>query len=238
MTEVLQRANDAAVKRVQDYLALPLFETSVVAPYHYNYLGLELGSRIEDGTLRDALVRDLASGDLTGSASLGKGSPEELVQATTARLGREVAGLVSPERIRELMQLHGIGIDCSGFVYHVLAAALPGFEAQLSWPDQARQGVRRAGSAVFAVGEPVSDAWQPLDLLVLRDEQGTIDHVAILLLQEGRWHIAQSSRWTKTYGVSLVAVDEGSYAFSLEYGLDWDKRTSLGQLTRHRLAIT
>lgn len=232
MTEVLERANQAALQMVRSYQALPLFGQEVVAPYHYNYLGLELGQRLTDEVVRSAVVQDLVSGALTGSAYLGKGTPEQLVQAARARLAHDVSGSVAPERLRDLMQLHGIGVDCSGFAYHVLAAAWAavfperpeGFEDQLSWADSARRGVRRAGSPVFTVGEPVTDAWRPLDMLVLTSDQGEVDHVALLLWHKGQWLVAQSSRWSRVYGVSLEPVVEGSYDFPLASGVSWDQR--------------
>lgn len=59
-----------------------------------------------------------------GAPLIGKGAPAQLRHAAqTAARGERVAPQ-SPEEWRLLMRRHGLGIDCSGFVYHVLDAWL------------------------------------------------------------------------------------------------------------------
>lgn len=50
----------------------------------------------------------------------GKGSALELGRAARAAARQEVSRPASAEDWRLLMRRHGLGIDCSGFVYHVL----------------------------------------------------------------------------------------------------------------------
>jgi hypothetical protein len=55
---------------------------------------------------------------------IGKGTPEEIVEEAhiLAKLGRISINELSPEKTKEFLVTHNLGIDCSGFAYHVLNA--------------------------------------------------------------------------------------------------------------------
>lgn len=57
---------------------------------------------------------------------VGKGTPEEISEECEIRAlqNRMVISGLSAERLKEFMVSQDIGIDCSGFAYHVLDAAL------------------------------------------------------------------------------------------------------------------
>lgn len=63
----------------------------------------------------------------------GKGSPQEIVDETKiyAKLRGVNLAKVTPEEIREFQQKQGIGIDCSGYVMHILNALAKAQDKQL-----------------------------------------------------------------------------------------------------------
>jgi hypothetical protein len=62
----------------------------------------------------------------------GKGSPIELAGELKHIIASGADSPKTPEGMRQLMREHGLGVDCSGFVYHVLAAWLARFHIRLS----------------------------------------------------------------------------------------------------------
>ncbi len=54
-----------------------------------------------------------------GGAFKGKGTPAQILLALQPHLNAQ--NLKQPAQYRKLMRRHGLGIDCSGFVYHMLS---------------------------------------------------------------------------------------------------------------------
>lgn len=86
---------------IERYLSLNIGEKKVVTPYYIN-----------SGHIKDLRVM------------VGKGSPTEIEMET--RIWAQLKGLdlnsMSAEEIRDFMRQRRIGVDCSGFVFHVLAS--------------------------------------------------------------------------------------------------------------------
>lgn len=97
---MIKEAPEKVKKLITDYTRLKFYETEVITPYYRNV------KRVR------AELRSLA----------GKGSPEEIGEETIiyAKLRGVDLSTLSSSQIREFMQSQGIGIDCSGFVSHLL----------------------------------------------------------------------------------------------------------------------
>ncbi|MEO6728779.1 MAG: hypothetical protein ABIM99_02545 [Candidatus Dojkabacteria bacterium] len=95
------KISDAAQNVIHRYMNLPLGSKTVVAPYYIN----------------SKRGKDLR-------AMVGKGTPEEIVME--ARIWEKLKGVnfekMSDKEIKQFLIDKGIGIDCSGFVVHVVDA--------------------------------------------------------------------------------------------------------------------
>ncbi len=98
------KIDKSAKKVINNYFNLDLGGKKVACPYF-------ISKRIERGGLR---------------VMVGKGSPEEIVHEVKvwAKLKGVVLEEMSERQIREFMVERNIGIDCSGFVAHVLDSYL------------------------------------------------------------------------------------------------------------------
>lgn len=96
MIEVI---NPLIQKRIEDYRHLPLGGKEVVTPYFIN----------------DKRRKDLR-------AMVGKGTPEEIVME--ARIWEKLKGInlgnLETDSIKQFLSNRGLGIDCSGFIVHIL----------------------------------------------------------------------------------------------------------------------
>jgi len=95
------KISEAAQNIIQRYMNLPLGGKNIVSPYYIN----------------SKRGRDLR-------AMVGKGTPEEMVME--ARIWEKLKGVnfdkMTDKDIKQFLINQGIGIDCSGFVVHVLDA--------------------------------------------------------------------------------------------------------------------
>lgn len=103
---------EVAQEVINNYKNLPLGKEGVVCPYAKNFKGVRGGLRV----------------------MLGKGSPQEIAEEVILLAKQRRCDLAekSPQEIREFMESRGLGIDCSGLVVHVLAAANPAILKQVS----------------------------------------------------------------------------------------------------------
>lgn len=90
---------DVVKRQINEYAKLNLGGKNVVTPYYIN----------------DKRRKDLR-------AMIGKGTPEEII--VEAKIWEKLKGYdfnnMSPEEIREFLISKGIGIDCSGFISHLI----------------------------------------------------------------------------------------------------------------------
>jgi hypothetical protein len=88
-----------------------------------SYFSLRLGNSVVKTPYYINLKNKMNSGKHLRSLT-GKGLPEEIVLETMikARLRNVALTDLNTDEIRLFMQNEGIGVDCSGFVYHVLDA--------------------------------------------------------------------------------------------------------------------
>lgn len=95
---------EAGINTINDYESIEVGNKKVVAPYYMNKRKLKGGLRV----------------------MIGKGSPDEIEREVMVLA--QVKGFdidkAEPSEVRKFMQDRDIGIDCSGFVVHVLNAIL------------------------------------------------------------------------------------------------------------------
>jgi hypothetical protein len=91
---------EAAQKIIHDYFNLPLDGKKVPCPYYLNFKKLRMGLRV----------------------LVGKGTPEEIIQESLIyeKLRRINFSQMTIEEIRDFLVKRHIGIDCSGFITHIL----------------------------------------------------------------------------------------------------------------------
>lgn len=94
-----------ALNLIQQYLSLPFSTSGVPCPYFNN----------KRSSVRGAL-----------RVLIGKGTPEEVVEEAKMFALRERRDLdsFSEEQLQQFLVEHNLGLDCSGFAYHVLDTEL------------------------------------------------------------------------------------------------------------------
>ena len=196
---------------LEGYLILPLPGESVTCPYYNNARNhVRMGLR----------------------AQIGKGSPEEIADEALLYAIREKLDLeiLKPSMRKQFLLDHNLGIDCSGLVYHILAAetqarGLGGISQLLKFPYAsgfwARLGrfMRKRYAENTDVktlshennSRPVSKIEiQPGDILVsLKNNSLQQDHVVVVTKVDGEkiW-VAQSELRPKDTSLSLGVREE------------------------------
>jgi hypothetical protein len=160
----------------------------------------------------------------------GKGSPEQIRKALIKTAQKHNLNLTeaSTEEIKKLMVQHGIGIDCSGFVYHVLDRYLreryhtslarhilryPGAIGVLERIVLRPQRVRRCSAATLTSKlntieiELVKDM-QPGDMIRLTHADWKGKHIAIIVDVDAHYiTYAAASEYTKDPDCHLAKIE-------------------------------
>ncbi len=182
----------------------------------------------------------------------GKGLPEELEDAVLKIAQEHDINLktATPEGIREFMKLYGIGVDCSGFVYQVLAYAfeklgmLDEFINSLSWVDNEKRGVTYAGVSVF-VGD-ASFAVKPSEIksldLILIKRNGNYPHIALVIEIDNKLFLTQSNLDSIPSGVTLseIKIEKNGnpkFTYKPQISTDWNTYMNKGIIEFRRLNI-
>jgi hypothetical protein len=171
----------AAQQIIQNYLHLPFKDKELFCPYFIN----------KKNKVRGAL-----------RALVGKGTPDEILEEATIYALKEKIDLteLNSEMIKKFLVDHYIGIDCSGFVYHVLDTELktnkkPGLGKTLHFPAMSNLlkkiiiKLRPAENAnVLTFEDPKNSRPVPLtdvkngDVIILRDTgpSHTQQHIVLI----------------------------------------------------------
>lgn len=251
---LLSRLHSAAFARVNAYRHLKIGALSFSAPYFINTYG---------AALQELLIKAEIPKELRGRVHTlykqrkttfgwfrGKGTPEQLVDGTITLLQQTATPttIFTEYGVREFMKQYGLGVDCSGFVFHVLHDAFQSenmndaFLNSLNW-NQESHDVDHAGAFTFA--SPTSFLVQPkevrpLDLILIRNGS-TYSHIALIVEQESSLYIAQSSAMTNPTGVTLtpfsVTEDEPHFAVHEAIGTSWHNLYAEGVLEFRRLQV-
>lgn len=156
-------------------------------------------------------------------AQIGKGSPDEIVEETKITALKEKIDLekLTKEQLIQFLVNHHLGIDCSGFVYHVLNAELKARRKQkmklsLSFPQAKKvlqkirawlrpienTNVQTFAHATNSHSVALTDI-QPGDLIVMLDNGKKQDRDHVLLVhhvdtennQPAQLHYTHSFAW-------------------------------------------
>ncbi len=244
--------NREAVDCTLKYIAIEVGSLKVRTPYYTNDSLLQLRTLLAANGATDDLQRKLAMGvkeRITDFAWFrGKGTPEQIAQVVPDLLNRSgiVGTQMSAYGIEEVMKAHGLGVDCSGFVYNVLAATLRKFNLEdrfinsLQWKDD-QHDVYHAGSFSFCGSASrviTPQSVRPLDLITITDGVEVL-HVAIVVRSGDSLLVAQSSLVTNPSGVTLglLVVGEVGVRFdlALSMGNQWEELLRRGRLAIRRL---
>lgn len=211
MHDASHQLSSDARKVIADYLSLPTL--GVAAPYYNNR--------------RHKLAAGLR-------ALAGKGLPEEIVEEAELFSIREKVNLASiahTDKTRFLVD-HHLGIDCSGFVYHVLdaesrARGAGAMHSHISFHHRSflRRLIARlrpaqnAGAITFAQPTnsfevPLSDV-QPGDFIVMTHtaEARSFDHIILITTVD-----KATTHTTLTYTHSIAWPSDGRYGHGVRTG--------------------
>ncbi len=211
MQDSSHQLSSAARKVIADYLSLPAL--GVAAPYYNNR--------------RHKLAAGLR-------ALAGKGLPEEILEEAELFSIREkviLASLAKMDKAKFLID-HHLGIDCSGFVYHVLdaegrARGAGAMHSHISFRHRSflRRLIARlrpaqnAGAITFAQPtnsrEIVLSEIQPGDFIVMTHtyEARSFDHIILITAVD-----KASTHTTLTYTHSVAWPSDGMYGHGVRTG--------------------
>ena len=147
----------------------------------------------------------------------GKSSPEELIKNTQDIAHEQDFDLkkASVEEVRTFMEKNQLGIDCSGFVYHLLDYLLKeigkGGMEKIGFPQASKTNVALLTSEQFSIPATDFSKVKPGDLIKL-NSQKEIPHILIILShQNGIITYAHSSFLTKVKGVHQSQIKNGRF---------------------------
>ena len=245
---MINELNAKAWERVKRYLNLRVGKWRIAAPYFTNDVGRYFGQMMREAGLTPGEIKAVFAkyndNQVPWGWFRGKGTPEQLEMATAQIAGS--AGVdwetATEEGAREFMRLHGLGVDCSGFAYNVLANSL-GEEKLwgcLNWEGQ-EKSVYKAGAKAFADrGTKVVQQGElgPLDLIYLENPDS---HVVVILEKDGRLWTAQSTATAMPPGVRVdeMKMENGKpeFGFGPSRGKRWEELYEAGKLEFRRLCI-
>lgn len=175
---MIEKADQSIYKRIEDYQNLNLGETSKpCTPYFIN----------------DRVRKDLR-------AMVGKGTPEEIIME--AKIWEKLKGIhfdqMSENEIKEFLKNRHIGIDCSGFIVHLLdywcvetkgkhiwkylRITKPGFT---SWLKYKLRPVEQLGAEIITDLKNCNTVElkdvRPMDLIRSKSRKSNADHIMMVL---------------------------------------------------------
>ncbi len=252
-----EELNKKVRENIERYLNLNILNQKISCPYAINFVEQEFLSLMKQSSIEEEKIEEvhkLYKGNKTKYGWFrGKGTPEELEFAflEISKARNFNIQNASPEGIRETMKLFGLGIDCSGYIYNVLLAGFKSFSMEnqfiqsLAWKEKDKTGVSKASVDVFSetASTILTDlsSLSDLDLLLLKDENGSYTHIAMMLKDEGQFKITQSVFNIIPNGVRIdgMKIEENipKFEFKVDIGTDWDILYANNQIEFRRLNI-
>jgi hypothetical protein len=244
-------------ENIDRYLNLDILDQKVRCPFGMNKVEQEFLTFMEKtGVSEDKIVKvHMLYKENKGKYGWyrGKGTPEEIENAFLELCKLQTISVKNPtpDGIREIMKLLGMGIDCSGFVYNVL---LPAFEAldmkdsfmnSLAWGDKEYTGVSRASVDIFAGRASITikdlKLLNGLDLVFIKDIDGSYIHMGIILKEKKQLQVVQATLTVLPNGVRIdgMELDGNRPIFNIKrsIGEDWNSLYQNGQIEFRRLRI-
>ncbi len=208
-----ENLNNLVLKEVNHYLNLKILETKVRVPYAINDVEIAFINLMKKANVSDKKIREVHNmykrrKTLYGWGR-GKNSPEQLEQYTQELIQKLGFDTTNPTEcgIRSFMTQFNLGVDCSGFLFHILNIELADFNiAKVLKLENEACPENKAGTKRFYENSKtikLKDI-QPLDLIFIKDVDDLVYHVAIIPKKNQQLYVAQSSGFTKPQGVTLT----------------------------------
>lgn len=250
------KLNEYALRRVDDYFKLQIGNIVLSTPYFTNNAEREFITVLQNTGVNQEVIlqvkKNLKERNSGFGIGRGKGTPEEIVDAVykmSEKTGIKVQN-ASEFALRNYMNVWGIGIDCSGFMYEVYRYAFSQFGQEsefinsLSWAECNKIGANYSGSFVFDEGASIEikpDSLQPLDFIALYNKDGKNAHVAFIVRTDQGLMVAQSTPVFENSGVNIhklsILNGKPEFDFKVTIGTDWEKLYNQGRLIFRRLKI-
>lgn len=248
----MEELNKQAWDEVNKYLRLRVGSWEVVTPYYTNDAGRVFGRVLREAGIGDEIKKKILTIFYSKKFPYGwyggKGSASEIEDAV--RKIAEARGVdvstFSKDGVISFMQLCGLGVDCSGFVFQVLKP-LVGEEkliSTLSFKSDEKNSFR-VQAVSFGEGQTehvLPTGLQPLDLILFKgSDRRTYDHVAIVLMRDGQWWVAQSTSTSipAGVGISRLQINGGLPHFSFVPSRNhyWNQLYTEGRIEFRRLKL-
>ncbi|MDD4381798.1 MAG: hypothetical protein PHE21_00420 [Candidatus Dojkabacteria bacterium] len=252
-----EKLNKYVRENIDRYLNLDISNQKISCPYAINFVEQEFLSLMKQSGIDEERIKEvhkLYKGNKSKYGWYrGKGTPEELKSAflEISKVRDFNIQNASPDGIRESMKLFGLGIDCSGYIYNVL---LEGFKSinmedqfikSLAWQEEDRTGASRASVEIFSGTASTIitdlDSLSNLDLLLLKNKEGSYTHMAMVLKDGDQLKITQSVFSIIPNGVRIdnMRVEENipRFEFKVDIGTDWNILYTNNRIEFRRLNI-
>ncbi len=252
-----EKLNREVRKNIERYLTLNILSQEVPCPYAINLVEQEFLSLMKQSSVDEEKIRKVHNLYKGNKAKYGwfrgKGTPEELEYAflEISKITNLNTQNASSEGIREIMKLFGLGIDCSGYIYNVLLAGFRSlnmenqFIQSLAWGEKDKTGASRASVNIFSgtASTIITDlnSLSNLDLLLLKDDNDSYTHIAMILEENGYLKITQSVLNILPNGVRVdgmrIEENHSRFEFKVDLGANWDILYTNNQIEFRRLKI-
>jgi hypothetical protein len=250
----IRELNNKLRDSIDEYLNMNVAGKTFSCPYFLNHFQFVLHELLKKAVIpkeKEAQIHEMYKNrEVAYGWYRGKGTPKEIRDAITklAKIDKLNLETITPEGLRNFMQLYGIGIDCSGFAYNILRITLSKFnyfdklKNSLNWQDPSEKRVSKANVATFTGNASYNikpREIRPLDLILInKNEQWT--HIAVITRNlDDNLQVAQSANTVNPTGVSLYPMEivdnTPKFCFKPEIGETWEKRFRKGELEFRRL---
>ena len=248
---------EGAWEQINKYKNMKIGRGTIPCPYYMNVAKRSVMSMLREVQVPEDAIDKFSSLWRMGKTGFGrhqgKGTPEEIIEATreiTGRIGLPV-DRAYPEIVVEIMKHIGLGIDCSGLVFNVLSFA---FDKEgrneellncLDWSEPDKRSASRAGVTVFAgkASETIdpSEA-RSLDLILTKGTSGKYNHIALILQKaDGDYDVVQSTLLALPTGVNvsgmIIVNGKPEFGYKPGVGTTWEEKYAGGTLEFRRLAV-
>jgi hypothetical protein len=245
-----EHINQAINQAILAFEQIPFGSFSISAPYARNMAGFRLQELLQDPE-RSRIYDAMKDGSFLLAAGVGKNSADQIKQFAEDYFTQDFPGSThrTPNGVLGMLRRHCVGVDCSGFVFHVLASVAnslnrPEIIDQLGWSDN-RKTVFQASTKVLAQAPHITvsewDQIQPGDLFFQVNSTQGYHHVGIVVQRDGLLWLSQSSVSTPHDGVTtypLQDFSEGSVFLNLipcTIGESWSDSSERNEVVIHRL---
>lgn len=220
-----KKLNDLALSYIERYQNLNIYNKKVNCTYFINQFGMSLVSELKNiGISKETIIKVnnlLKQKQVLYAWDRGKGTPKQIEQ-NAVKLSKKVninLQNANKEGITNFLNLYGLGVDCSGFVFNTLNYTFKKVNKQKAFLNSLSfagddKSASKAGVFVFngEASRPIKPTKiKPLDILINKNNT----HISLVVKKSGDLYLAQSN--LDSNGVNLSKINVTSNKVDINF---------------------